>query len=45
MQAAETIAVSVNAGDNLEEWCYTGGTNGSLAFNAAITAIRVLSSS
>ena len=45
VQAAETIAVSVNAGDNLEEWCYTGGTNGSLAFNAAITAIRVLSSS
>ena len=45
VQAAETIAVSVKAGDNLEEWCYTGGTNGSLAFNAGITAIRVLSSS
>jgi hypothetical protein len=45
MQAAETAAVQVNAGDTLQEWCESGGTGGSFAYNAAITAIRVLSSS
>jgi hypothetical protein len=45
LTAAETLAVSVTAGDTLQEWCYTNGTNGSHAYNAGITAIRVLSSS
>lgn len=46
VQAAETAAVSVAAGDALQEWCYADGTvSGSYAFNAGITAIRVLSSS
>jgi hypothetical protein len=45
LQAAETAAVKVNAGDTLQEWCETGGTGGSVAYNAAITAVRVLSSS
>jgi hypothetical protein len=44
-QAAETVAASVNAGDTLQEWCVTGGNTGSVAYNAGITAIRVLSSS
>ncbi len=44
LQAAETIAVTVKAGDSLQEWCYAGGSNGSAAINAAITAIRILSS-
>ena len=45
IQAAETLAVSVTAGDTLQEWCGTDSTNGSVAYNAGITAIRVLSSS
>lgn len=45
IQAAETAAVQVNAGDTLQEWCESGGTGGSVAYDAAITAIRVLSSS
>jgi hypothetical protein len=44
LQAAETIAVTVHAGDRLQEWCYAGGSNGTTAINAAITAIRILSS-
>ena len=44
-QAASTAAVNVSSGDTLQQWCYTGGANGSAAFNAGITAIRVLSSS
>jgi len=44
LQAAETIAVTVKAGDRLQEWCYAGGSNGTAAINAAITAIRILSS-
>lgn len=44
-QTASTAAVNVNAGDTLQEWCYSGGNNGSVAYNAGITAIRVLSSS
>jgi hypothetical protein len=45
LQAATTAAVSVTAGDKLQEWCWAGGNNGSTAYNAGITAIRVLSSS
>jgi hypothetical protein len=45
VQAAETVAVSVTAGDTLQEWCLTGGTHGTVAYNAGITAVRVLSSS
>lgn len=44
LQAAETLAVTVKAGDRLQEWCYAGGSHGSSAINAAITAIRILSS-
>ncbi|HEY7430124.1 MAG TPA: hypothetical protein VH641_05250 [Streptosporangiaceae bacterium] len=42
VNAAATAAVSVAAGDTLQEWCSTGGTHGSEAYNAGITAIRVL---
>jgi hypothetical protein len=46
MQADETAAVSVAAGDALQEWCYIfGNASGSFAYNAGIIAIRVLSSS
>jgi hypothetical protein len=45
IQAAETAAVTVVTGDTLKEVCNTGGTNGSLADDAGILAIRVLSSS
>jgi hypothetical protein len=46
LQAAATAAVSVTAGDKLQEQCWVGGTsNTSTAYNAGITAIRVLSSS
>jgi hypothetical protein len=46
VQAAATAAVSVTAGDTLQEQCWVGGTsNSSTAYNAGITAIRVLSSS
>lgn len=45
VNATETVAASVSAGDTLQEWCYTGGANGSDAYNAGINAIRVLSSS
>ncbi len=43
--AAESVAVPVTAGDTLEEICFTNGNNGSFAYDAGITAIRVLSSS
>jgi hypothetical protein len=42
VQAAETIAVSVTAGDTLQEWCQSGGFNGSEVADGGITAIRVL---
>jgi hypothetical protein len=42
---AETAAVTVTAGDSLQELCFTGSTNGSFADDAGIIAIRVLSSS
>jgi len=45
LQAAETLAVRVKAGDRLGEWCYAGGSSGSSALNAGITAIRILASS
>jgi len=38
---AETAAVKVTTDDTLQEWCETGGNNGSFANNAAITAIRI----
>lgn len=44
MTAAETAAVQVNAGDSLQERCESANT-GSSAFNAGITAVRILSSS
>lgn len=42
---AETAVVTVTAGDTLDETCLTGRTHGSVAVNAGILAIRVLSSS
>jgi hypothetical protein len=45
VQAAETAAVSVSAGDTLQEWCGTdlgSGNDGSEIYNAGITAIRVI---
>jgi len=46
VQAAETAAVSVAAGDALQEWCYSHSyVSGPFATDAGITAIRVLSSS
>lgn len=45
VQASETAAIKVNAGDTLQEWCESGGTGGSVAWDAGITAVRVLSSS
>jgi hypothetical protein len=41
---AETAAVSVKSGDTLQEHCATSGSNGSVAIDAGITAIRVRSS-
>lgn len=45
MQAAETAAVSLTAGDTLLERCYTGGANGSFVYDAGLTAIRIRFSS
>lgn len=42
---AETAAVPVTAGDTLVEICVADGSNGSVALDAGIIAIRVLSSS
>ena len=42
---AETAAVTVAAGDTLLEKCVTFGNNGSVAYDAGVLAIRVLSSS
>jgi hypothetical protein len=42
---AETAAVTVPSGGILQEGCATGGNNGSVAEDAGIIAIRVLSSS
>ena len=39
--AAETIALSVPQGDALQEWCYSGGNNGSFVYNAGINAIKI----
>jgi hypothetical protein len=46
-QAAETVAVSVTAGDTLQEWCLvdTVSEGSGSASDAGITAIRILSSS
>jgi hypothetical protein len=46
VQAAETVAVSVHTKDTLQEWCSILGSDGGSELQyAAITAIRVLSSS
>lgn len=46
VQAAETVAASMTAGDTLQEWCYaTINASNTFASYAGITAIRVLSSS
>jgi hypothetical protein len=47
VQAAETTAVAISSGDALGELCAIGGANvsGSVAYDAGITAIRILSSS
>lgn len=46
IQTAETVAVSVHNKNTLQEWCeIQGGNGGTEALDAAITAIRVLSSS
>jgi hypothetical protein len=47
IQAAETVAASVTAGDTLQEWCYVnqGGGPNATAGPAGITAVRILSSS
>jgi hypothetical protein len=45
VQAAETVAVAITAGDTIKEECGTRGTaGGSVTYNAGITAIRILSS-
>jgi len=46
VQAAETAAAAVTAGDTLQEWCYinASGSSNANANNAGITAIRILSS-
>ena len=36
-----TDALFVGAGDSVQLWCYAGGNNGSLAFNAGITATLI----
>lgn len=41
VQAAETVAVTLTAGDSVQEWCAAGGDNGSTAINAGITAIKI----
>jgi len=41
IQAAETAAATIPAGDAFEEVCFTGGLNGSDAFDAGIIAIRI----
>jgi hypothetical protein len=40
----ETAAVRIKANDTLQEHCVTGGNNGSVAIDAGITAVRILSS-
>lgn len=42
--SAETLAVHVNSGDTLEEWCETFSAS-SFVYNASVTAIRINSSS
>jgi hypothetical protein len=44
-QLAETAAVSVAAGDTVQEWCKTRDFNGSTTLDTGIIAIRILSSS
>jgi hypothetical protein len=44
IQAAETAAATIPAGDAFEEVCFTGGFNGSDAFDTGIIAIRIKAS-
>ena len=44
VQTAETVAVQVNAGDSVQEWCAADGSNSTIQ-DAGITAIRILNSS
>jgi len=41
VQAAETAAATISAGDAFQEVCFTGSFNGSDAFDAGIFAIRI----
>lgn len=43
-EASISDVLFINAGDTVQLWCETGGTNGSHAFNAAITATLINSS-
>ena len=36
-----TDAIFIGAGDAVQLWCYSGGTNGSFVFNAGITATLI----
>jgi hypothetical protein len=45
VNAAESAAVSMSAGDSLQEQCQTGGNNGSIVIDSGILATRVLASS
>jgi hypothetical protein len=36
-----TDAIFIGAGDQVQLWCYTAGTNGSFVFNAGITATLI----
>lgn len=44
IQATETVAVKLAAGDSLQELCEAGGNSGSTAYDAGIIAIRIASS-
>jgi hypothetical protein len=43
-QVSVSDMLFVNAGDAVQLWCYTGGSNGSYAFNAGLTATLINSS-
>jgi hypothetical protein len=40
-QVSVSDVLFVNAGDAVQLWCYTGGSNGSYAFNAGLTATLI----
>ncbi len=43
-QVSVSDVLSISAGDAVQLWCYTGGSNGSYAFNAGLTATLINSS-